>query len=69
MNVVRFNQDTYKNCVVSEDFYKAINLISKIKDESICSVYQMKINPKTYREVEVQMWTWLSWSKAQGSAF
>lgn len=55
MDTVKFTPDTYKNCVTSNDFYKAIDLMDMIKAGKIRSVYQMKINPITYRKIELQM--------------
>lgn len=55
MNVVKFTPDTYKKCVISEDFYKAIALWDTIKSGEIHSVYQMRINPATYISIEGRM--------------
>lgn len=55
MNVVKFSPESYKKCITADDFYKAVDIYPVIKAGTIHSVYQMKINPKTYREIEVQM--------------
>ena len=55
MNIVKFRSSTYRNCVVSEGFYKAIGLWNTIKAGTIHSVYQMKINPATYKAIESRM--------------
>lgn len=55
MNVVKFKSDDYIKCVTSNDFYKAIDLYDTIKSGAIKNVYQMKINPITYKTIEEQL--------------
>lgn len=57
MNVIKFKPDDYIKCVISNDFYKAINLYDTIKSGAIKNVYQMKINPITYKTIEERLKT------------
>lgn len=57
MNVIKFKPDDYIKCVTSNDFYKAINLYDTIKSGAIKNVYQMKINPITYKTIEERLKT------------
>lgn len=55
MNVVKFKPDDYAKSSCSTEFYKAVGLFDMIKAGAITDVHQMKINPKTYSEVDERL--------------
>ena len=55
MNVVKFKPDDYAKSSCSTEFYKAIGLFDMIKAGIVTDVNQMKINPKTYSEVDEKL--------------
>lgn len=55
MNIVTFKSDDYAKSSCSTEFYKAIRLFDIIKAGAITDVHQMKINPKTYSEVDERL--------------
>lgn len=63
MNVIKFFPTNYAHCVLSQDFYKEIGLWGTIESGRIINVYQMKINPNTYKAIEEQLRK--NWSRSQ----
>ena len=63
MNVIKFFPTNYAHCVLSQDFYKEIGLWGAIESRRITNVYQMKINPNTYKAIEEQLRK--NWSRNQ----
>ena len=55
MNIVKFKQEDYAKSSCSTEFYKAIGLFDTIKSGAIHDVYQMKINSKTYTDIDEQL--------------
>lgn len=55
MNVVKFKPDDYAKSSCSTEFYKAVGLFDMIKAGIVADVNQMKINPKTYSEVDEKL--------------
>ena len=55
MNVVKFKPDDYAKSSCSTEFYKAVGLFDMIKAGIITDVHQMKINPKTYSEIDERL--------------
>lgn len=55
MNVVKFKPDDYAKSSCSTEFYKAVGLFDMIKAGIVTDVNQMKINPKTYSEVDEKL--------------
>ena len=55
MNVVKFKPDDYAKSSCSTEFYKAVGLFDMIKAGIVTDVNQMKINPKTYSEVDERL--------------
>jgi hypothetical protein len=55
MNVVKFKPEDYAKSSCSTEFYKSVGLFDVIKAGVITNVHQMKINPKTYKEVDEKL--------------